>query len=461
MLGTPKPGLTSACGSSWCPPAYSSLRHRFAGRQLQGGEDGRERWGGRRPGGARPPRWRRRVRARAPTADVGATQAGSGAAAPAGRGPGAGLARAGCDRGRAERLARPVPGRGRGIAEEPAGGRTGRRDRPAAGQGRRADDDGRAAGGEDRAFGGAAPFGPPEAEVMSRQISPSTDQVYGLERVTRLWGVSRATVYRHRHGSDRTAPKRPGPLGAMLDEDLVGEIRKLLTASPFHGEGYRKLWARLRFAGIRTSRRRVLRLMRENRLLAHQRAGRPHGSRAHDGTITTERVDVMWGTDLTSVMTGEGQAAVFITVDHCSTECVGTHASRSADRFQALEPVRQAVRQRHGGFAKGIAAGLRLRHDHGSQYVSHDFQAEIRFLGIESSPAFVGEPEGNGCAERFIRVLKENLLWVRRFDTVEELRLALLAFQQTYNQSWIVERHGYRTPAQVRAEQTTARLMAA
>jgi len=296
---------------------------------------------------------------------------------------------------------------------------------------------------------------------MSRQVSPSTAQVYGLLRVTHLWGVSRATLYRHRHRSAEAVRRRPGPQGAMADEGLVAAIRQLLEDSPFHGEGYRKLWARLRFAGIRTSRRRVLRLMRENRLLAHQRAGRPHGSRAHDGTITTERVDVMWGTDLTSVMTGEGQAAVFITVDHCSAECVGIHASRSADRFQALEPVKQAVRQCHGGFAKGIAAGLRLRHDHGSQYVSHDFQAEIRFLGIESSPAFVREPEGNGCAERFIRVLKENLLWVRRFDTVEELRLALLAFRQTYNQSWIIERHGYRTPAQVRAEQATALPMAA
>jgi len=296
---------------------------------------------------------------------------------------------------------------------------------------------------------------------MSRQVSPSTAQVYGLLRVTHLWGVSRATLYRHRHRSAEAVRRRPGPQGAMADEGLVAAIRQLLEDSPFHGEGYRKLWARLRFAGIRTSRRRVLRLMRENRLLAHQRAGRPHGLRAHDGTIITEQVDVMWGTDLTSVMTGEGQAAVFITVDHCSAECVGIHASRSADRFQALEPVKQAVRQCHGGFAKGIAAGLRLRHDHGSQYVSHDFQAEIRFLGIDSSPAFVREPEGNGCAERFIRVLKENLLWVRRFDTVEELRLALLAFRQTYNQSWIIERHGYRTPAQVRAEQTTALPMAA
>ena len=294
---------------------------------------------------------------------------------------------------------------------------------------------------------------------MSRQVSPSTEQVYGLQRVTRIWGISRATIYRHR--LEPVTRQRPGPQGAMSDEDLVAAIRQLLTDSPFHGEGYRKLWARLRFAGIRTSRRRVLRLMRERGLLAQQRAGRAHGPKAHDGTITTERVDLMWGTDLTSVLTGEGQTAVFVAVDHCSAECVGIHASRSADRFEALEPVRQAVREHFGAFAKNVASGLALRHDHGSQYVSHHFQTEIRFLGIMSSPAFVREPEGNGCAERFIRVLKENLLWVRRFDTVEELRQALIAFRQTYNQSWIIERHGYRTPAQVRADQIGPTLMAA
>jgi putative transposase len=247
----------------------------------------------------------------------------------------------------------------------------------------------------------------------------------------------------------------------MSDEALVGEIRKLLRDSPFHGEGHRKLSARLRFGGIRTSRRRVLRLTREHGLLAPQRAGRPRGPRAHDGTITTERVDLMWGTDLTSVMTGEGQVAVFVAVDHCSAECVGLHASRRADRFEALEPVRQAVRERFGAFAKDAAAGLQLRHDHGSQYVSHHFQAEIRFLGLESSPAFVREPEGNGCAERFIRTLKENLLWVRPFATIEELRLALIAFKRTYNQTWLLERHGYKTPAQVRADQIGELPMAA
>jgi len=86
--------------------------------------------------------------------------------------------------------------------------------------------------------------------------------------------------------------------------------------------------------------------------------------------------------------------------------------------------------------------------------MSADFQCEIRFLGGESSPAFVRAPEGNGCAERFIRTLKENLLWIRWFETIEDLRQALLEFKQTYNKHWPIERHGHRPPAAIRREQT-------
>jgi putative transposase len=238
--------------------------------------------------------------------------------------------------------------------------------------------------------------------------------------------------------------------------------RAVLAASPFHGEGHRKVWARLRHGGTRTSsRRRVLRLMRENDLLAPARPGAPRGPRAHDGTIIPDTIDTMWGTDLTTTVTGEGQAAVFVAVDHCSAECVGIHASRSADRFEALEPLRQGVRRHFGGFAKGITRGLVVRHDHGSQYMAHDFQKELRFLGTESSPAFVRTPEGNGCAERFIRTLKENLLWVRGFATVEELRQALLAFRKAYNATWLIERHGFRPPGAIREEQLSAAALAA
>jgi len=71
---------------------------------------------------------------------------------------------------------------------------------------------------------------------MSRRVSPSTNQVYGLQRVTRIWGVSPATVYRHRQQPETSEHRRPGPLGAMADEELVRAIRQLLQDSPFHGE---------------------------------------------------------------------------------------------------------------------------------------------------------------------------------------------------------------------------------
>ena len=85
--------------------------------------------------------------------------------------------------------------------------------------------------------------------------------------------------------------------------------------------------------------------------------------------------------------------------------------------------------------ASSKSRGLRLRHDHGSNYLADDFQQEIAFFGIDSSPSFVREPEGNSVAESFIRTLKENLLWVRIFETIEDLRLALLAFNRTYNET--------------------------
>lgn len=140
----------------------------------------------------------------------------------------------------------------------------------------------------------------------------------------------------------------------------------------------------------------------------------------------------MWGTDLTTTFTGEGQASVFIAVDHFTAECVGIHAHARAIRFEALEPV---------------------RHDHGSQYISDHFQEEFAFLGIESPSAFVRAPEGNGCVERFIRTLEKNLLWVRHFETIEQLRQALLAFRKTYTATSLYERHGFISPADFREEQ--------
>jgi hypothetical protein len=108
--------------------------------------------------------------------------------------------------------------------------------------------------------------------------------------------------------------------------------------------------------------------MRETGLFAPNRVGRT-AAKPHDGTITTDKVNEMWGTDMTQTITiREGRANVFVAVEHANSEVVGIHASWSANRFEALEPVRQGVHRCFGAVAPRVARGLKLRHDHGSNY---------------------------------------------------------------------------------------------
>ena len=139
-----------------------------------------------------------------------------------------------------------------------------------------------------------------------------------------------------------------------------------------------------------------------------------------------------------------------ILTSRCAGRCssslsVEVGAKRALGLYRSCAP-----RQHFGGFHAHGATGLQLRHDHGSQFMSDDFQNEIRFLGIESSPAFVREPEGNGCIERFFKTLKEQLLWVRHFRSIPELVHALQEFRALYNRSWLIERLGFQSPVQAR-----------
>ncbi len=164
--------------------------------------------------------------------------------------------------------------------------------------------------------GGWPPFCVEEAGHLSRSASPATGRRYGLQRACRILGLARPTAYclKAREATppdQRPSPRERGLVGAGTDDELVGHIRRVLAESPFHGEGHRKVWARPRHRGVRTAAERVRRPMREHHLQAPRRGGNAHGPEAHDGTITTEEPDVMWGTDMTTtVTTGEGPAHV-------------------------------------------------------------------------------------------------------------------------------------------------------
>ena len=71
---------------------------------------------------------------------------------------------------------------------------------------------------------------------------------------------------------------------------------------------------------------------------------------------------------------------------------------------------------------------------------------------MDSSPSFVRAPEGNGCIERFWRTLKEQLLWIHTYATLQDLNQALQGFRDHYNHHWLIRRHKHRPPALVRQD---------
>lgn len=288
---------------------------------------------------------------------------------------------------------------------------------------------------------------------MSRETSPQTGKRYGLQRVCRVLEFPRSTIYAQQVRAKVVAlhPKRRGPKPKVSDDALLAAIRADLAASPFLGEGHRKVWARLRvLRGIRVSRMRVLRLMREHRLLSPHRARRGSGQ-AHAGTILTERPNAMWGTDGIRIETvDDGWVWVFTAVDHFDACCVGHHVAKIGSRFAALEPIAMGLAGHIGHTAAQAARGLALRMDHGTQYTSDHFLNQIRFWGITPSFAFVAEPETNGVAERFNRTLKEQAIYGRIFATVEDVRAAVDAFVTRYNAHWRLEKLGFQTPLETR-----------
>ena len=273
-----------------------------------------------------------------------------------------------------------------------------------------------------------------------------------LAVVCRVAGVSRSAACerRRRRGASEPLRRRPGPIGAMSDPELLREIRDVLATSPFVGEGDRKVWARLRRGGVCTSRKRVLRLTRGAGLLAPTARVRKRAQRLHDGTITVSVPDTLWATDATEGWTEEGRCAVFVMIDHASGEA-WADAGLRMDRFAAADLLREVCSERFGSVEQAVASGLSLRYDGGPCFRSEHYQLEIDHLGIARSPAYHYEPETNGCAEKFIQTLKEQVLWIERFATFEELRAAVRRFAVTYNREWLLERHGYRTPIEARA----------
>jgi transposase InsO family protein len=292
---------------------------------------------------------------------------------------------------------------------------------------------------------------------MSAVRSPAIDMLYGVERVCSAWEEPRSTYYKRvARAATPAVSSRPkqkrGPKTDLSDDDLLGTIRQTIENSRFKGEGYRKIWAYLKYgvSKLRVGHNRVLRLMRENELLSPYRQCQADPNK-HDRTITTDAPNEMWGTDGTQVMTVEhGHVWVFSAVEHWNAECVGMYVCKRGTRFNAVQPVLEGVQSIFGSVDRCIAQGLALRLDHGSANCSEHFQREINRLGINPSFSFVEEPQTNGVVERFNRTLKEQVVYGRAFQNIDEVRTAMLDFRQEYNRQWRLAKLGFMTPLEAR-----------
>ena len=145
----------------------------------------------------------------------------------------------------------------------------------------------------------------------------------------------------------------------------------------------------------------------------------------------------------------DGKVWLFGVVEHWNAEALGWHVAKRGDRYAAAEAVSMAIRNAFGHVSPSAARGIALRHDHGSAFLAEHFHNQIRFWGMASSYAFVGEPETNGVIERFFRTLKEQIVHGRIYQTIDEVRDAVRDFIARYNTEWLIERLGQQILAEL------------
>ena len=286
-----------------------------------------------------------------------------------------------------------------------------------------------------------------QAKTLLGQISPETGKKYSTKVILKAFGIPRSTFYDSLVAKEPKGHSKRGPKTEQSDEELAQMAREVLNESPFSGEGHRKVRARLAKRNVFVGKTRILRIMRENKLLAPTSYCRRGTKRNHDGKITTSVPNECWGGDMTEVMTQEdGKIYIFDLIDHCTSEVLSAYVTTKGNRFSAISSLHEAVSRECGLVKKDVARGITLRLDHGSQFTSRRYVNESKHLGFNLSYSFIAQPECNGVIERWHKTLKEQLIWTKSWKNLDEVREAVKGFVETYNNFWILEKHGYLSP---------------
>ncbi len=257
---------------------------------------------------------------------------------------------------------------------------------------------------------------------------------YALATVARVMHVSRQALYRV--PTPRSVPQRR-PVSDPVEAAIVEEALANQT------DGYRMVCAFVRRRlGVAVNPKRVLRVMRERKLIQRRR---PLERRRRPGFFRVERPRQLWQLDMTSIWVAEhGWCYLNAIIDCCTREIVAWQLELRCRADEAIAVVERAAA------LYGIDPGeLVLGSDNGSAFTARRFRAKLAELGIRHRRGGYRDPESQAFIESWFGKLKQREVWLNEYETLEDARQGIGGYVDRYHHR-PHSRLGYKTPLEVR-----------
>jgi putative transposase len=272
----------------------------------------------------------------------------------------------------------------------------------------------------------------------------------------RTLGVTRSGYYAYR--------SRPQPLHTQRDDELAGAVADAFSAGR-GSYGAPRVLRHLRRGGVRTSKRRVARLMREQNLRAtaprkhvittDSRHDQPIAPNVLDRDFTAPEPDCKWAGDITYVRTTEGWLYLAVFLDLFSRQVIGWSMSDSLDATLAQLALAMALLDRQP------SGSLIVHSDRGVQYAAGDYRRMLADWSIIPSMSRRGNCYDNAVSESFFATLKKELVHRKRFATRAEAASTIFEYIEVfYNRQRLHSTIGYVPPLEFEQSWRQSRLTA-
>ncbi len=270
---------------------------------------------------------------------------------------------------------------------------------------------------------------------------------YRIHDICRAFGIPRSTYYRLK------ANYRPLPVQRRRRNDepyFINRIKELKADHPFWG--YRRVWAWLNYRDKKSiSRRRVYRLMKEHDLSVNKKQYKAKRMSTHSKP-KPKAANQWWGIDMTKFMVnGIGWIYLVIVLDWFTKKVVGYNLNSRCRAKEWIAALEMAVLNQCPAGSRNHE--IHLMSDNGSQPTSISFIKACSILGIQPITTSYANPKGNADTERFMRTLKEEIIWPYEYESNEQTNESVQDFIKFYNEEYPHSVLGYLSPVEFEQKQ--------